>query len=182
MMLIKAAMKLLFCMHTTVTMDLVKIKNTKVLESDKTLYLKVDADRNVSSNKEQCTAFNVVITDKWKQASKFLIRYNKDKDYFKVQFHCSDSDKKKLNLRVNDQLYLSTIKESPENGKKRPLQVRSDPDDGWAYLSIYDKDLQHAQDPANKWLKGEDNESMCIACYSKPNVYTRCCVHHYFQG
>lgn len=63
---------------------------------------------------------------------------------------------------------LAPLKESPENGKKHPLQVPSDPDDGWAYLSIYDKDLQHAQDPANKWLKGEDNESMRIACYSKP--------------
>ena len=97
-------------------MDLVKIKNTKVSESGKTLYLKVDTDRNVSSNKEH-TTLNVVITDTWKQASKFLIRYNKDKDYLKVQFHCSDSDKKKLNLRVNDQLYLSTIK-SPQKMPK----------------------------------------------------------------
>ena len=71
-MLINVAM-ILFCMHTIVTMDLVKIKNTKVLESDKILYLKVDTNRNVSSNKEH-TALNVVITDKWKQASKFLIR------------------------------------------------------------------------------------------------------------
>ena len=63
-------------------------------------------------------------------------------------------------------LYLSAINNNPRDAWSRSLQLRSDTDTGWFYLSLYNEQLKVAKDPT-EWLEG--NKAFRINCYVKPS-------------